>query len=311
MQTSTVFDLNNTACDKLVYEMKKIANSDGVTRYYGPVMYENKQFRTRTPYLRTPLGLSDTDFGGRANKSSYFFEMSLLPTDLFDKCLGTNTSNVEKFKNFILAAEQAQKLYILENFDTLVKLPEDFTYCGMPFSPDVLMDKWNKSIIKESDDGYPPKVKLNFTKQMRKGELEGALVMEQKFDHDNKQFVFKTEKGKQVVDATISSISKISKHAHVRIQAALYSYFTFDSNEPEKSNYGFKWVPEQIVFINNPNCQPKEIVFNSFNFNDIVPQHEFKPLVQNPELKLIITTEANNPLDSEDSQPDQKRVKCE
>ena len=307
MQTQTVFDSNNTACDKLVYQMKKSSDVNGVMRFYGPVMYENKQFRTRTPYMRTPRALAESEFNG---KKEYYFEMSLLPTDMFDKCLGANSSNIEKFKNFILATEEGQKLYILENFDSMVKLPEDFTYCGMPFSPDVLMDKWRKSIIKESDDGFPPKLNFRFTNEIKKGELEGALVIEQKFDHENKQFLFKTEKGKQVVDVGISSISKIGKHAHVRIQAALYSYFTFDMNEPEKSNYGFKWVPEQIVFINNPHFQPKEVTFKTFNFNDIVPQEEFQPVAQNPEMKLIITEETNNPIDNE-SQPDQKRVKCE
>jgi hypothetical protein len=305
MQTPTVFDFNNTAVDKLVYEMKKSSEYNGITRFYGPVMYENRHFRTRTPYMRTPRGLVESEFG---NKKEFHFELSLSPTDLFNNCLPTNSSNIEKFKNFVTAIEQGQRLHISENFDSLKELPENYSYSGMPFSPDVFMDKWQKSIIKESTDGFPPKVNFRFTKEIKKGELEGALVLEQKFDYENKKFVFKTENGKTTVDVDMSSISKIGKHAQVRIQAALYSYFTFDINEPEKSNFGLKWVPEQIVFINNPHFQTKETLFTSCNFNDIVPQDEIKQHDINP--KLTVMEEAEEPAEL-DGQPDMKRIKCE
>lgn len=304
--TPTVFDFNNTAADKLEYEMKKSSEYNGKVTFYGPVMYENKNFRTQTPYLRTPRGLVESEFGG---KKEYYFELSISPTDLFDKCLPANSPNVGKFTSFVNALEQGQKLYILENFDSMVKLPEDFTYGGTPFSPEVLVDKWQKSIIKESNDGFPAKINLRFTKEIKKGELDGALVLDQKFDHEKKQFVFKTEKGKTTVDVGISSISKIGKHAQVRMQSVLFSYFTFDMNEPEKSSFGVKWVPEQVVFISNPHFQPRENAFVTCNFNDIVPLEDSAPQVHNPKMTLIITEEAHNPIDEE--QPDQKSIKCE
>lgn len=304
MQTPPVFDFNNTAVEKLAYEMKKSSEYNGITRFYGPVMYENKPFRTRTPYMRTPRGLVESEFN---NKKEYHFELSLSPTDTFDKCLPTNTNNVDKFKKFVSAVEQAHRLHITEHFDTLKELPENYSYGGMPFDFQVFMDKWQKSIIKESIDGYPPKINFRFTKEISKGELDGALVIEQKFDHENKQFVFKTEKGKTTVDVEMSSISKIGKHAQVRIQAVLYSYFTFDMNEPEKSNFGVKWVPEQIVFINNPHFQAKETVFTSYNFDDIICQDE-AGIQHDVNPKLIVTEEVPSQLDDE---PEQKRIKCE
>lgn len=128
------------------------------------------------------------------------------------------------------------------------------------------------------------------------------FLVEQDFDHENKKFKFITnDQGKQTLKFEPSSISNISKHAQVRLQLLGAAYFVFDLEDPMKSKCGIKWTFEQIMYINSPYAQPKEMLFTSCNFDDITP--EIEPTDGSANVKLMSNTEhTNHVLENDDGQ---------
>ena len=313
-----VFDFNTVSVDKVQFQMKKKSDikSDAKSEVscYGPVLYQQKPLRIQTPYMRTPRGLIESDFKG---KTEYYFELSLLPSDFFENCLPKNSQNVSNIRDFITTFECANRQYLLENYDVFVA-PEpkgDVADNENEAHSDVSMDlseslgKWQRSLIKESTDGYPAKFNFRMTKEIKDGEYAAGVVLEQEFNHEDKNFTFKkikidTANGesqtKNVIKTELSTIAKIKKHAQVRFQLlAEQCYFIYDRKEPENSSFGVKWAIEQILFINS--SEQKEPIFTSCNFEDI-EQLDTEPETKfNPMLSVFSVEGESNPMNNTES----------
>lgn len=117
-----VFDYNNVNVSKVIFKLRKPHNFNApVIRNNGSVTYEGHPLRIRTPYMRTPRGLVSSEYNG---KLEHHFELSLLPSDLFDDCFPKNSQNVDNIRNFVSSLEHSQLLYILENAEDFIPPPE-------------------------------------------------------------------------------------------------------------------------------------------------------------------------------------------
>ena len=152
-----------------------------------------------------------------------------------------------------------------------------------------VLSAWQNSLIKESNDGYPPKFNFRLTGDIVNGQYSAGKVYNQAFDFDNKQFILKRVGGNIVIKTEESTIDKIGKHFQVRFNLlAEQAYFIYNRETPSESRFGIKWKVEQILYIENPHLQPKEMTFTSQNYNDIVPNEVD---AMNPNTKFIIEEE--------------------
>ena len=261
--------------DKIQFNLKPPHNVNGpILRSYGPVTYKDSPLRLRTPYMRTPRGLVSSEFDG---KPEYYFELSLVPSDLFDTCLSSNAQNVQNIGDFVSSLEHSYFLHILENIEDFVPANENEIESDGDSNcapNEEVLKRWQNSLIKESQDGYPPKFNFRMTNEIDKetGEYNGGVVIHQDFDFTDKKFVFEVnDNGKKVIKTTPNkSIKDIGKHFQVRFQLlAERRYFEYNKDAPSRSRFGIKWKVEQILYIESPGVQSKEIVFTSCNFDDI------------------------------------------
>lgn len=211
----------------------------------------------------------------------YYFELSLGSNDFFDECYPNNQKNVGELKSFIEKLELHQKMFMAENMASLLRTSKNANKDPVKESlnnldSDLVSTSSHKSLIQVSTDpNYADKFNFRITKDIEHGEYVSGLVLEQDFDHENKKFKFVSgEQGKQTLKFEPSLISNISKHAQVRLQLLAQAYFVFDLEDHMKSSCGIKWTFEQIMFINSPYAQPKEMLFTSCNFDDITPEIE-------------------------------------
>jgi hypothetical protein len=266
-----VFDFNKTTVSKVNFKLRKPHNFSGpIIRSNGSVTYEGNPLRFRTPYMRTPRGLVESEFSG---KTEHYFELSLLPSDLFDDCLSKNSQNVDNVRNFVSSLEHSQLLYILENSEDFISSQkEGENQEDLDITTEDMLKCWQNSLIKESNDGYPAKFNFRMTNEVNsEGEYLGVVV-KQDFDFTNKKFLLETsDSGKKVIKTTPNhSIKDIGKHFQVRFQLlAEQCYFIYNKESPSESRFGIKWKVEQILYIESPGTQTKENLYTSNNFDDI------------------------------------------
>lgn len=232
-----VFDYNKTIVSKVNYKLRKPHNfSAPIIRSNGAVTYDGHPLRIRTPYMRTPRGLVESEFNG---KTEHYFELSLLPSDLFDDCFPKNSQNVDNIRNFVSSLEHSQLLHLLENSEDFIPPQnEGDNQEDLDIATEDMLKCWQNSLIKESNDGYPAKFNFRMTNEINdEGEYLGGVVIKQDFDFTDKKFVFETNNGKKTIKTSSDhSIKEIGKHFQVRFQLlAEQCYFIYNKETPSES----------------------------------------------------------------------------
>lgn len=279
------FDQVDTTNVKFVTDStpKPVKNPDGgvFLRYFGTIKCaDDGPLRIQTPYLRTPRGLVESTYN---NKKDYHLELSLLPPNDLQKSVPANAPQLGKFVEFVESLESTQHTFLRDQLQT---------WLGNDIN-EFEVDQMQKSLIKRSDDGYPPKFSFRMNTMLNAdGEFQVPSV---KGGGELKQLAFDTETDTIVPlegqsAPSDASIKDIEKQARLRLQMVASGwYLMYNSTEPSRCSFGIKWTIEHILFYNSPylgKTQPQEEVFTSFNFTDITESSIDAPA----QAKVYLTT---------------------
>ena len=245
----------------VISNFKKTITSTNDGYWIGNVKYNNKHFVTQGPWLRTTSGWTsqDSQFGTGKN---YSLSFSMYP---IQEGTPANTAMVEDFRKFIDATDDDLIEYVKENWETFMpdeELPNDET-----------LREFLTTIVQEERPPYPECYKFKMNDMVEKDNFIGG-VFEQTYDADNEKLLPGHKQSK---------IENVRKHARVRFQVVLKSFYISVYDEEvlgetiKKIRFGNNWMVQKILFYNVLGTLTDETTLKSFTFGDINVDESYSP----------------------------------